>query len=109
MENSIVWILYQPRCSHCCQISSAVMAVMVPPGQLQAGTITVLVLAWTSTLLRFTARRLRRVSLGVDDYLLIASLVSEWQTANRNILTISWYGPYFVVYRGLRSPVSSDV
>lgn len=52
------------------------MAVMVPPGQLQAGTITVLVLAWTFTLLRFTARRLRRVSLGVDDYLLIASLVS---------------------------------
>lgn len=52
------------------------MAVKVTPGQLEASTITVLVLAWTFTVLRFIARRLRRVSLGVDGYLLIASLVS---------------------------------
>ncbi|OJJ01983.1 hypothetical protein ASPVEDRAFT_41512 [Aspergillus versicolor CBS 583.65] len=50
------------------------MAVRFPPSQLQASTIAVLVLAWTFTILRFSARHLRRVGLGVDDYLLIASL-----------------------------------
>lgn len=53
------------------------MAVGVRPGELEAGIITVLVLAWVFTILRFIARRLRRVSLGIDDYLLFASLVSQ--------------------------------
>lgn len=84
------------------------MAVRFPPSQLQASTIAVLVLAWTFTILRFTARHLRRVGLGVDDYLLVASLVSQWLIGNRSILTRSRNGLCFVVYPQLRSPVSSN-
>lgn len=78
MENSTVWLLYQTSGAviFAARCDPQAMAVKVTPGQLGAGTITVLVLAWTFTILRFIARRLRRVGLGTDDYLLIASLVS---------------------------------
>ena len=42
-----------------------------------AGNIIVAVVATVAVGLRFLARRLQRISLGVDDYLILAALVRE--------------------------------